>query len=371
MTEVLLKELSKSDIDWMIANGQRQEIAAGTVLVQENKPIDTLHILLDGSLIVTAFQVQNQTLNRAYTAMEGGEICGQEVARLLSGEVIGKIPSVTVLPNTATIKALERSLLMSIPQQQLLRKLERDVGFAARFYRAIAILLADRLQSTVNKLGHNKLVPNQYIKDILFVFGELHDSDIDWIINTGIKQEIPAGKVLINQGKPVDSLYILLDGTMTVSFFTDNSKPLARAFAVLEGEESLCQEIAKSSRGEIFGETPFIDARLPSTTIKAFKDSFVLSIPRQKLAVKLQQDIGFASRFYRVICTILSTRLQGILSRLGYGNHLYTKGRSLSQTVKYEDELDFRVLDQMAIAATRFNWMLKRLGVMAKDYSLK
>ncbi len=37
MTEVLLKELSTSDIDWMIATGRQREIAAGTVLLQEGK----------------------------------------------------------------------------------------------------------------------------------------------------------------------------------------------------------------------------------------------------------------------------------------------------------------------------------------------
>ena len=58
MTEVLLKELSNSDIDWMIATGRRQEIAAGTVLVQEGTA-DSLHILLDGTLTVTVSQSDN------------------------------------------------------------------------------------------------------------------------------------------------------------------------------------------------------------------------------------------------------------------------------------------------------------------------
>ncbi len=361
MTEVLLKELSNSDIDWMRATGRQEQIAAGTVLVQQGKAVDTLHIVLDGTLTVTVSQAENNPLTRAFAALEGGETSGREIARLSSGEVVGEIPFVGVRPIATTVKALENSLVISISGQQLAAKLQQDIDFASRFYRAIAILLSDRLQSIVSQLGRSKLVQDQPVRDVLFVLGELNDSDIDWMIATGSRQKIAANTILINQGGPVDALYILLDGIMTVSVSEDGHNPLARAFAALEGSEISSREIARLSRGEIVGETPFIDVRLPSTTIKALEDSLVLSIPRQRLAAKLQQDVGFASRFYRVIATLLSNRLQGMLSRLGYGRRVYSKGQSLDEAVEYEDELDLSVLDQMALARTRFDWMLRRL----------
>ncbi|BAU12371.1 cyclic nucleotide-binding protein [Leptolyngbya sp. NIES-3755] len=40
MAEVLLKELSNSDIDWLLATGRREEIAAGTVLLRQGEPVD-------------------------------------------------------------------------------------------------------------------------------------------------------------------------------------------------------------------------------------------------------------------------------------------------------------------------------------------
>jgi CRP-like cAMP-binding protein len=115
MTEVLLKELSNSDIDWMIATGLRQEIAAGTVLVQEGKAADSLHILLDGILTVTVSQPDDNPLARAFAAIEGGETSGREIARLASGEVVGEIPFVSVRPIATTVKAVEKSLVLSIP----------------------------------------------------------------------------------------------------------------------------------------------------------------------------------------------------------------------------------------------------------------
>ncbi|MEH2072562.1 MAG: cyclic nucleotide-binding domain-containing protein [Nostoc sp.] len=360
MKEVLLKELTNSDINWMITTGLQREIAAGTVLIEEGKAANTLHLVLDGALVVTISQADNNPLGRAFAAIEGDEIKHREIARLSSGEIVGEIPFVNVRPTAATVKAAEKSLVISIPQQELAVKLQTDVGFACRFYRAIAILLSDR----ITQLSRNKLVASQALRDMLFVLGELNDSDIDWMIATGTRQKIATNTVLIREGGPVDALYILLDGTMTVFVSEDERNPLIRAFAAIEGTQTQSRDIVRLSRGEIVGETPFLDTKLPPATVQAIEDSLVLSIKRQQLAAKLQQDIGFASRFYRVIATLLSNRLHELLSRLGYGRRVYSQGQPLDENVEYEDELDSRILDRMALAGTRFDWMLKRLRVI-------
>lgn len=363
MTEVLLKELSNSDIDWMIATGHRREIAANTVLVQEGKGADSLHILLDGILTVTVSQPENNPLARAFAAMEGNETSSREIARVSSGEVVGEIPFVSTRPTATTVKAIEKSLVMSIPRQQLAAKLLSDVGFASRFYHAIAIMLSDKLQSIINQLGRSNQAQGQPLSDVLCVLGEMNDSDIDWMMATGNPQKIPADTVLIHEQGSVDALYIILGGIMSVSISEDKRNPLARAFAAIESGKISGREIARLSRGEIVGETLFIDGRLPCATVKALEDSLVLSISRQQLAAKLQQDVGFASRFYRVIATLLSNRLLLMQSRLGYGRRIYSKGQSLDENVDYEDELNTNVLDQVALAGKRFDWMQQRLKV--------
>jgi len=52
-------------------------------------------------------------------------------------------------PSAATVTAVAPSLLLSIPHEQLAIKLEGDEGFAARFYRAIAMFLSSRLRTAV------------------------------------------------------------------------------------------------------------------------------------------------------------------------------------------------------------------------------
>jgi bacteriocin-type transport-associated protein len=362
MTEVLLKELTKSDIDWIVAAGHQQEIAAGTVLVREGKTAGRLHILLEGSLSATVPVTEQNPLTRAFAAIEGGETSTKEIARLFSGEIVGEIPFVGFRPMATTIKAIERSVILSISRDRLENKLHQDVGFASRFYRAIAILLSERLQNAIEQLGRTNQVQGQPIKDVLFVLGELNDSDIDWMMATGTPRKIAANTVLIAEGGPVDALYILLSGMMSVSVSENACNPLVRAFAAIEGNPVPTREIARLSKGEIIGETPFIDARLPAASVKTLEDSLVLSIGRSQLAAKLQQDVGFASRFYKVVATLLCDRLQGMLSKFGYGRRVYTKGLQLDNTVEYEDELDINVLERMALAGNRFNWMLGQVA---------
>ncbi|MCL1465336.1 cyclic nucleotide-binding domain-containing protein [Argonema galeatum] len=176
------------------------------------------------------------------------------------------------------------------------------------------------------------------MEKVLFILGELSDDDIDWMLQTGKREEVPANTVLIEQGKPIDTLYLLLEGTLTVSIATLDNK-----------------EIATLSSGEMVGEMSFIDSRPPSATVKTIENSLLLSIPRRQLATRLQQDNGFCSRFYRALAILLSIRLRGTIGQLGYGKVSPHDGN-----IDVE-QLNPNILDNIAIARTRFDWMLRRL----------
>ena len=361
MTEVLLKELSNSDIDWMLATGSREEIAGGTVLIRQGQPVNALYVLLDGALTVSISQPDNNPLGRAFAALEGGEMSEREIARLSSGEMVGEIPFLEAYLPSTTVKARKKSLVLSIPQRRLATKMQQDVSFAAHLYRASAILLADRLERIVNQFGNSTVVLRQpQLREILFIFAELRDSDIDWMIAAGSVNRIAAGNVLIHAGRPVEALHILLDGKITLSASENELNPLARAFSSLEDSQTPEREFATLYRGDIVGETPFVEAPPPSATVKALEDSFVLSIPRWRLAAKLLHDVGFAARFYRVLAVLLADKQQAIVSRLGYGRLNYSSDRQLDE-FKFENELSSDFLAQVALAGARFDWMLKRI----------
>ncbi|MBD2464632.1 cyclic nucleotide-binding domain-containing protein [Oscillatoria sp. FACHB-1407] len=173
------------------------------------------------------------------------------------------------------------------------------------------------------------------MKKVLFILSELDDEDINWLIQVGSKQDVSAGTILIHEGKPVDTLYILLEGTLVVSI------------SAMTG-----REVARLSSGEVVGEMSFVDSRPPSATVQTLENCLVLSIPRTQLAEKLKQDIAFGCRFYRALAIMLSHRLRGTVKQLGED-----KDKPAAET----NGVDPGMAETVAVAQARFDDMLARL----------
>lgn len=133
----ILGSLEDTDIEWMASHGKRMPLIAGDVLIKEGGRIDHLFILLEGQLTVSI-----------------GSDPVREIAVLLPGEIVGEISFVDNRKPTASVIALQDSRAFGIERHALSAKLEHDPGFAARFYRAIAIFLADRLYVTTSRFGY-------------------------------------------------------------------------------------------------------------------------------------------------------------------------------------------------------------------------
>ncbi|MEB3182042.1 MAG: cyclic nucleotide-binding domain-containing protein [Nostocaceae cyanobacterium] len=180
---------------------------------------------------------------------------------------------------------------------------------------------------------------NNEMQNVLFFLEELSDDDVDWMISIGNLKDIVAGTVLIQQGKPVDALYMVLKGSLSVSVTIANNTD---------------KEIARLSSAEVVGEMSFIDSRPPSATVKAISDSFVLSIPQQELATKLQIDVGFSSRFYRALALLLSSRLRGTVNQLG-------ERQIPSDLEEAAASNSNDPADDMILGKARLDWLLRRL----------
>lgn len=171
---------------------------------------------------------------------------------------------------------------------------------------------------------------------VLAILGELGDRDIDWMLSIGQHQQILAGTTLIYEGQAIDALYIVLEGTLSVSA------------AALGG-----REIGTITAGEVLGEMSFVDGRLPSASVVALQDSLVLSIPRPQLMDKLEQDVLFSLRFYRAITKFLSTRLRGTVTRFGEETHLHPEAN--------QSDISSAGLEPEAVTQLRFEELMTRL----------
>lgn len=135
----ILSEFKDQDIDWLTGVGDKKTLSTGEYLVRSGEQINTLFIVLTGRFEVSIGK--------------GGSV----VAELGSGEIVGELSFLDSRPPSADVKALEDSIVYAIPARRLTSKFRTDEGFAARFYRALGVLLSDRLRDTTSQLAYGSV----------------------------------------------------------------------------------------------------------------------------------------------------------------------------------------------------------------------
>lgn len=133
----ILADLDDLDLKWLSDVGAVRRVAAGETLIREGVSIDTLYIVIDGKLEVIV-----------------GD--GKRVAELAAGDIVGEMSLIEKRPPSASVRVLESAKILAVPQAAVRTRLETDAAFAARFYRALAVFLSDRLRATVATLGYGK-----------------------------------------------------------------------------------------------------------------------------------------------------------------------------------------------------------------------
>lgn len=126
----ILADMDDRDILWISQAGRLRELAPGETLIAAGQPVEELYFVTEGSLAVT--------------------VGGHQIARLTTGDVIGEMSFVEKRPPSASVSALENAHVLAISRDAILAAFEADQGFAARFYRALAVFLSDRLRTATS-----------------------------------------------------------------------------------------------------------------------------------------------------------------------------------------------------------------------------
>lgn len=143
----LFGQLNDDDVEWMTTAGHKRFVVGGEVLIRQGVPVDALSILLEGRLAVLLGSQE------------------REIARLSAGEIVGEMSFVDARPPSATVKALEDSTVLALSKTLLTDKLARDMGFAARFFRALAIYLSTTVRERHRMLGYGEGVAPGEMED--------------------------------------------------------------------------------------------------------------------------------------------------------------------------------------------------------------
>lgn len=149
-------------------------------------------------------------------------------------------------------------------------------------------------------------------------FQEMTLEDREWVLQSGSELQIISGTKIIAQGVPLDRMYILLQGLLTVHL-----------------DEFPEHELSCVGPGEFIGELSFLEDRLPSATVKARENSLLLQIQFEKLSGKLKEDVGFSSRFYGALARLMARRL------IKNSRHLQPRiGQEIPQEIGISDALE-------------------------------
>ena len=126
--------LSDIDVQWIAKTGVLKSLRDGDVVTHEGEPTDALIFILEGELTVS-----NLALG--------------QFARMGVGEIVGEVSLVDSAPASATVTAKGEGLALFLDKELLMAKLAADNGFGSRFYRALAVFLADRLRESRRSSG--------------------------------------------------------------------------------------------------------------------------------------------------------------------------------------------------------------------------
>jgi CRP/FNR family cyclic AMP-dependent transcriptional regulator len=140
--------LSDGDVEWLAQAGERVHVDPGTVLVPLGAHVDFIYFVLDGQLKV-------HTRNR------------DVINTLESGEIIGEMSLVDPEPTSVSVEAVTDATLLRIADSVVREKLASDPVFAARFYRALCVFLADRMRNTTQRLGDGNAGDDVHARDEL------------------------------------------------------------------------------------------------------------------------------------------------------------------------------------------------------------
>jgi len=140
----LLADLVDADVIWIFLVGVERQVIANTTLTVEGEAPDALYIVLEG---LVAIRVRG-------LAPESGGVLGP-------GQIFGEMSFVEGAPASATVQAVENSLLLALPRSTLEQRMQADSAFAGRLYRALARVLARRLRTTNAALGRSAGQPDR------------------------------------------------------------------------------------------------------------------------------------------------------------------------------------------------------------------
>lgn len=137
----------------------------------------------------------------------------------------------------------------------------------------------------------------------IFLFQDLEESEIQQILSRTVPRDFPAGTVIIQEGDPGDSLFIMQAGeveiTKQLTLVVDEDTPKERVFIRLKAEN-----------GVYFGEMALLENETRSATVTALTDCSLLELRQQDFLDLIARNCDMGVKLLLRLSQVLSRHLR-------------------------------------------------------------
>ncbi len=249
----------------------------GAVVFRQGEYGDTMYIIHQGALAV----------------IREGQGPGTVVARLVRGDVVGEMALVDAGPRSATVKAMEESVLVPVTRDFLLRHTSRNTGFILTIIRSLAerIENVDRMIQRRREATREGAAPGespvvQEPRSAAFL------KSLSSVIDTARALRFGPGDVIFRAGDQGEEMYLVLEGTV-------------RTF---RGEEKGGGQ-GQFGRGHFFGEMALVSGQPRSATAVAATPTVLLPVSREAFLDKIRSDPDVALHTIQILIVRLRRSL--------------------------------------------------------------
>ena len=309
---------------WCQDNGETIVIQHETVLIEEGRITPNLYLMLEGSGQV-----------RTTRESEDEGTSSIELAVIGAGQFVGEMSLLEDRLPVATVIALPDSRWIRVNYKRLVSAMAKDKQLAVSTYQVFAEKLSLQLSKQnafIHRWPGEDIEP---LRKVLLVFGEWNELDVAWLAQKGERMELEQQTTFIHEGETLEKIFVVLDGEADVLINIANKST----------------KVGSSRRGEILGEMSFLGENEQATaTVQAKEAMLLLAVKKSAIRQKLEDDTGFAVRFYRSLAVLLSHRSRDQLMARG----MAAQAASL-------EELDLSTLSNLSTAGQRFEWLCQEI----------
>jgi CRP/FNR family cyclic AMP-dependent transcriptional regulator len=137
----------------------------------------------------------------------------------------------------------------------------------------------------------------------IFLFQDLEEGEIHQVLTRTVPRVYPAGQVIIGEGDPGDSLFIMQSGeveiTKQLTLVLDEDTPKERVFIRLNAEH-----------GVYFGEMALLENETRSATVTALTDCSLLELHQKDFLALTEHSPAMGVKLLLRLAQVLSRHLR-------------------------------------------------------------